>query len=74
MDNARTSPPLYCAYLVRLWRETPDATWRASAQSVQNGETVRFGSLRALYAFLDAETSDDHWHTPPAGDDTPTDS
>jgi hypothetical protein len=74
MNNALPYPPFYRAYLVRLWQETPDASWRASAQSVQSGETVRFGSLQALYDFLDAQTGGGgHAQRPPAADDTPTD-
>ncbi|MCB0187617.1 MAG: hypothetical protein KDE31_25285 [Caldilineaceae bacterium] len=43
----------YLAYLVRLWQETPDGPWRASAQSVQTGEITRFGSQQTLFAFLE---------------------
>ncbi|MBV7333693.1 hypothetical protein KFU94_36760 [Chloroflexi bacterium TSY] len=46
----------YRAYLVRLWQDEPDKPWRASAQSVQSGEVVRFASLQALFAFLETET------------------
>jgi hypothetical protein len=46
----------YHAYLIRLWQDQPASPWRASAQSVQSGEVMRFGSLDALYAFLRAET------------------
>lgn len=56
-NNAFPNLPVYSAYLVRLWRDTPSTPWRASAQSVQSGETVRFGSLQALFAFLDAQTA-----------------
>ena len=48
----------YAAYLVRLWQDTPDSPWRASAQSVQSGEVVRFGSLQDLFAFFLAESRD----------------
>jgi len=50
-------PPIYAAYLIRLWQDTPDGPWRASAQSVQTGEIVRFGSQQALYEFLENEVS-----------------
>jgi hypothetical protein len=74
MNNALPNPSFYCAFLVRLWRDTPDAAWRASAQSVQSGETVRFGSLQALFEFLDAQTAGGvRLHSPPAADNTPTD-
>jgi hypothetical protein len=54
----RPQPALpYRAYLVRLWREGSEAVWRASAQSVQTGEIVRFANLDALFAFLESRTT-----------------
>lgn len=47
----------YCAYLVRFWQDNPNDDWRASAQSVQSGETVRFAGLEQLFAFLRAQTA-----------------
>ena len=47
----------YQAYLVRIWQDGPQAAWRASAQSVQDGETVRFANLEALFDFLRAQTT-----------------
>lgn len=44
----------YHAYLVRFWMEGADATWRASTQHVQSGETVRFVDVAQLFAFLQA--------------------
>ena len=62
MTNPSNDSPIhrspYRAYLVRLWQDAPDSPWRASAQSVQSGEVVRFGSLRALFTFLETETRD----------------
>ncbi len=55
-DNALTHRVAYNAYLVRLWQDTPDSSWRASAQSVQNGEVVHFGSLHALFTYLETQT------------------
>ena len=46
----------YRAYLIRLWRDGAEGTWRASAQSVDGQVIVRFASLAALYAFLRAQT------------------
>ncbi len=54
--NDRTERPFYQAYLIRLWRESRKGTWRASAQSVTDGHVTRFGTLQALYAFLERET------------------
>lgn len=47
----------YCAYLVRLWQDSPYTLWRASAQSVQSGETIRFANIEQLFAFLQAQTA-----------------
>jgi len=53
-EHAETAQALtgYCAYLVRLWQDSPYTLWRASAQSVQSGETVRFADVEQLFAFL----------------------
>lgn len=59
--------PRYRAYLVRLWQDSPHSTWRAAAQSVQSGETVRFADLAQLFAFLQAQTTAE----PPAADSAP---
>jgi len=48
--------PNYTAYLVRLWQDSPQGHWRASAQSVQTGEKVLFASLAELFAFLEGQT------------------
>ncbi|MCE7985032.1 MAG: hypothetical protein DYG89_27985 [Caldilinea sp. CFX5] len=45
----------YHAYLIRLWEEGAPGAWRASAQSVQSGITVRFGDIESLLAFLQTE-------------------
>lgn len=47
----------YCAYLIRLWQDSPYTPWRASAQSVQSSETVRFADVEALFAFLRTQTT-----------------
>lgn len=47
----------YCAYLVRLWQDSPYAEWRAAAQSVQTREIVRFADLEQLFTFLRAQTT-----------------
>ena len=51
-----TGQPLYAAYLVRMWQDSSDTPWRASAQSVKSGEVIRFGSLQDLFVFLGAHT------------------
>lgn len=51
--------PRYMAYMLRLWRANTDAqpVWRASLESPHTGERLGFGSLEALFAFLEKETS-----------------
>ena len=48
----------YRAYLVRLWRDDSQQPWRASAQSVQSGELVRFATLQELFIFLEIDSDD----------------
>jgi hypothetical protein len=59
---------LYHSYLVRFWRDTPDVPWRASAQCVQTGNTLLFGNVESLLAFLQAEFKTDT----PAGETAQT--
>lgn len=60
------TPARYRAYLVRLWRDNPNEPWRASAQSVQSGELLRFATLQELFSFLEIHTGDT-----PSADDPP---
>ncbi len=48
----------YQAYLIRIWRSSPDVLWSASAQHTQSGETVFFASLESLFRFLHDQTVD----------------
>jgi hypothetical protein len=48
----------YQAYLIRLWQDSRQSGWRASAQAVQSDETIRFGTLETLFAFLQDQTRD----------------
>ncbi|MFZ4659744.1 MAG: hypothetical protein ACOYNY_22240 [Caldilineaceae bacterium] len=41
--------------MVRFWQSNDQGCWRASAQCVQTGNTVLFGSVERLLAFLQAE-------------------
>ena len=43
---------IYRSYLLRFWQSNEQGCWRASAQCVQTGETVRFGDVESLFAFL----------------------
>ncbi len=47
-----TQPAAYQAYLVRMWRSSPNTAWRASAQHTQSGEVVLFADLERLFRFL----------------------
>ncbi len=46
---------VYRSYLVRFWQSNEQGCWRASAQCVQTGNTVLFGSVERLLAFLSTE-------------------
>jgi hypothetical protein len=50
--------PRYLAYMLRLWRVEAEGgpAWRASLESPHSGERVGFGSLGALFAFLEGKT------------------
>ncbi len=54
--NAEEISKVYHSFLVRLWQEHPNASWRASAQSVQSGKLIHFATLDALTEFLYAQT------------------
>jgi len=45
----------YRSYLVRFWQSTEHGDWHASAQCVQSGNTVLFGDIEQLLAFLHTE-------------------
>ena len=45
----------YRSYLVRFWQSNEQGCWRASAQCVQSGNTVLFGDVESLLAFLQTE-------------------
>lgn len=47
----------YRSYLVRIWQSHEQGSYRASAQCVQTGNTVLFGELSQLLAFLQSEVN-----------------
>ncbi len=60
MNNSQTNCPtthVYRSYLVRFWQSNEQGCWRAAAQCVQTGNTVRFGEVESLLAFLQTEIS-----------------
>lgn len=42
----------YKAFLIRIWRSSPEAPWRAFAHDIANGEQHHFASLENLFLFL----------------------
>lgn len=50
----------YQSYLLRLWRESEQAPWRASLQSAVTEQTFRFATVEALIAFLMAQIDGTH--------------
>ena len=47
-------PADYFSYLLRLWRTGADTPWKASLEDPHTGERQGFGSLEALFAFLNS--------------------
>ena len=46
----------YLAYILRLWDEGEETTWRATLENPQNGKRYAFSDLKKLYAFLEVRT------------------
>lgn len=46
---------VYRSYLVRFWQSTEQGCWRASAQCIQTSNTLLFGDVESLFAFLQQE-------------------
>jgi hypothetical protein len=54
-DEERTPGPdaeAYRGYMLRLWKEAPDAAWQGHLESVTTGQHYYFASLDDLMAFL----------------------
>lgn len=56
-SSQQTTASPYAAYLVRIWQEGSSATLRASVQMVGERDIVRFATLDALYAYLNARAA-----------------
>lgn len=69
MTKARTN---YLAYLLRLWCEDDEATWRATLESAHTGERRGFADLAALLAFLNETTGSAPDHTADPREPDPT--
>jgi hypothetical protein len=61
-------PDRYRSYLLRMWREAPDAPWRCQVQCVGTGRERRFGGLAELFEFLLAEAAGGEGETRGQGD------
>ncbi len=62
MARPQTSYHLYQAYLLRLWRETPNSPLRASLQASGSDERHHFASLEALLVYLQSQAGT--WSAP----------
>lgn len=45
------------AFLVKLWRDSPQEPWRATAKQVSTGREFHFASPEKLFLFLHEQTS-----------------
>ncbi|MCP4417898.1 MAG: hypothetical protein GY805_14835 [Chloroflexi bacterium] len=48
----------YMAYLLRLWRENQDSSWRALLENPNTEERVGFANLNELIKFLENKTGE----------------
>lgn len=48
----------YKAYLLRLWREKHNGSWRALLENPNIGERIAFASLAELVEFLESKTGE----------------
>lgn len=55
MDLTRHQPAEYHSYLLRLWRNAPQGTWRASMQCTITSEFYHFADVEHLLDFLQAQ-------------------
>lgn len=60
MVEAQEFPPVahagYQAYLLRLWQEPPQSSWRFWLQDVATGQGQVFANLESLEQFLQVRT------------------
>lgn len=67
-----SQPSDYHSYLLRMWRDNPQAAWQATLQSTATEQVHHFTSVEHTRAFLKAQMAgegDDSQagHTPPGG-------
>jgi hypothetical protein len=61
-------PDRYRSYLLRLWREGPDAPWRCQVQCVGTDQELRFAGLAEMFEFLVADVTVEKGITSPPTD------
>ncbi|HSM57590.1 MAG TPA: hypothetical protein VK879_15665 [Candidatus Sulfomarinibacteraceae bacterium] len=62
--------PRYHAYLLRVWRDNGQPTWRASLEDPHTGESFRFASVQRLYDFLNEIMSSSAGESPAQREDS----
>lgn len=55
LPNTTLATGAYRSYLVRFWQSNEQGCWRVSAQCVQTSDTLLFGNVESLLAFLQQE-------------------
>ena len=48
----------YLVFVLRLWQEGEETSWRATLENPHNGKRHGFSDLEKLYAFLEGRTGD----------------
>ena len=69
-----TNDPTYLAYLLRLWREEPNAPWRGSLEDPHSGEQQLFASAEEPLDYLKGQHHPDDTDRMEATDESPDDS
>ena len=57
--SSTPDPTCHRVYLLSLWRETPNAPWRAALRPAGSEQRIGFADLAALVLFL-LRLDDDH--------------
>jgi hypothetical protein len=57
LEAAKDSQTVYRAYLLRLWRETPQTPWRILLIATDSQERLLFSSIEGLFVFLEDMTA-----------------
>ncbi len=64
MENQSGSSYQYQSYLVRLWQDGEDVSWRISVSDVATGEKRFFDGLEPFFVYLQAQTKTAVHHNP----------